>query len=213
MSDADALAHYNAMIATISGNLPAYAPLVAADVTASGAIRDDMSDLLLTHNQSHAQATADTAAKNVGRKLMDDDKRKIRALLKANGATEAAINALDFPSAGPSGEGGGGVTVPVATIDTSERLRHTINFADASAPNLKRRPKGVVGCEIWVKIDGPPPGNETECVFLALDSATPYVAEFPPEHAGKTAHYLFRWQMKDGTRSAFGETVSATITG
>jgi hypothetical protein len=70
----------------------------------------------------------------------------------------------------------------------------------------------VIGCEIWVKIDGPPPGDEKECTFLALDTATPYVAEYTPEQAGKTAHYLLRWQLRDGSRTAFGETVSATIT-
>jgi hypothetical protein len=103
--------------------------------------------------------------------------------------------------------------VPIATIDNSERLRQTINFADASAPNIKRRPKGVVGAEIYLKIDGPPPGNETECTFLALDTQTLHTAEFLPEHAGKTAWYLIRWLFKDGSKSAFAETVSATITG
>jgi hypothetical protein len=91
-------------------------------------------------------------------------------------------------------------------------LRHTINFTDAASPAIKRRPRGVIGCEIWVKIDGPPPGDEKDCTFLALDTATPYVAEYSPEQAGKTAHYLLRWQLRDGSRTAFGETVSATIT-
>jgi hypothetical protein len=27
------------------------------------------------------------------------------------------------------------------------------------------------------------------------------------------AHYLLRWQLRDGSRTAFGETVSAMITG
>jgi hypothetical protein len=37
-------------------------------------------------------------------------------------------------------------------------------------------------------------------------------AEYLPEHAGKTAHYLLRWHFRDGSKSAFRETVSATIT-
>lgn len=140
MSDADGLAHYNAMIATISGNLAAYAPLVAADMTAAGTKRDTMDDKLLTHNQSQAQATADTAAKNVARKDMDDDKRRIRSVLKAHGISDELFNALGYPSGGPSGETVSVATVPIATVDTSKRLMHTIHFADASGlPSCLRR--------------------------------------------------------------------------
>jgi hypothetical protein len=70
-----------------------------------------------------------------------------------------------------------------------------------------------MGAEIWVKIDGPPPGNEQDCVFLTLDSSTPYMKEYSPTDAGKMAHYMIRWRMQDGSVSAWGETVSATITG
>jgi hypothetical protein len=64
-----------------------------------------------------------------------------------------------------------------------------------------------------VKIDGPPPGDEKDCQFLALDRNTPYLMEYDASQAGKTAHYMLRWQLRDGSRSAWGETVSATITG
>ena len=63
------------------------------------------------------------------------------------------------------------------------------------------------------KLDGPPPVDETQCTFLTLDSKTPYLAEYAGADAGKMAHYLLRWRMQDGSVSAFGETVSATITG
>jgi hypothetical protein len=49
-------------------------------------------------------------------------------------------------------------------------------------------------------------------VFLGLDTKTPYVAHFEPEDAGKTAYYMLRWLMADGSVSAWGETISATIT-
>jgi hypothetical protein len=70
-----------------------------------------------------------------------------------------------------------------------------------------------MGAEIWVKIDGTPPGSEKDCTFLAVDSATPYVAEYDAAEGGKTAHYMIRWRMRDGSLGAWGETVSATITG
>jgi len=64
-----------------------------------------------------------------------------------------------------------------------------------------------------VKIDGPPPADEKDVVFLTLDAFTPYVAEYGGDRAGKTAHYMLRWRMRDGSVGAWGETVSATITG
>lgn len=42
------------------------------------------------------------------------------------------------------------------------------------------------------QLDGPPPRDEKGCVFLALDTATASVAEFPPTDAGKTARYRSR---------------------
>ena len=46
-----------------------------------------------------------------------------------------------------------------------------------------------------------------------VDAFTPYLAEYDATEAGKTAHYMLRWHMRDGTNGAWGETVSATITG
>ena len=69
-----------------------------------------------------------------------------------------------------------------------------------------------VGCEIWVKVDGPPPTSEKDCTFLSLDTKSPYVADFEATEANKTAHYMLRWQLRDGSKGTFGETVSATIT-
>ena len=35
----------------------------------------------------------------------------------------------------------------------------------------------------------PPPVDPSELTFLSLDTRTPYVADFPGEDGGKTAHY------------------------
>jgi hypothetical protein len=211
LSDADFLAFLNAFIATLSGDLASYTGVTAAMMTQMGTLRDDDADTLLTHTQTQEAAKAATIAKNDARAAAEAFVRQIRDLIRANNVPADKYAALGIPSAPESAPSS--ATVPIATIDTRNRLQHTINFADASTPNIKRRPRGVVGCEIYVKIDGPPPGNESDCVFLALDTATPYVAEFSPADAGKTAHYLLRWLFTDGSRSAFAETISATITG
>jgi hypothetical protein len=102
-------------------------------------------------------------------------------------------------------------TRPVVRVDTTQRLRHTINFSDEAAANSRRRPEGVQGCEIWVKVGDPAPSDPSELRFLALDTATPYVVEYEGADAGTVAHYMTRWVSTRGEKGPWSQTVSATI--
>ena len=62
---------------------------------------------------------------------------------------------------------------PVATIDTSQRLRHTINFVDELTPTSRAKPDGAQGCEIWMKVGDPAPAGPKDVHYLALDTRTP----------------------------------------
>lgn len=81
---------------------------------------------------------------------------------------------------------------PVATIDTSHRLRHTIAFVDELTPTSRAKPDGMIGCKLWNKIGGAPLVDPSELTYLATDSRTPYVVEFDGADAGKTAYYMLR---------------------
>ena len=102
-------------------------------------------------------------------------------------------------------------TRPVGTIDTSQRLQHTLSFVDENTPSSRAKPDGVAGCEIWVKV-GDVPVDPTELAYLATDTRTPYTAVFDGADAGKIAHYMLRWVNKRGERGPWSQTVSATIT-
>lgn len=102
---------------------------------------------------------------------------------------------------------------PVATVDTSHRLRHTINFNDEHSPTRRAKPEGVMGCEIWVKIGDPAPTGPSQLHFLATDTATPYTAQYDEADANKVAHYMLRWVNRKGEAGPWSQTVSATITG
>lgn len=104
-------------------------------------------------------------------------------------------------------------TRPVVKIDTSQRLRHTVSFNDEKTPTRRARPEGVMGCEIWVKIGDPAPTDPSQLHFLAMDTATPYVAQYDGADAGKVAHYMLRWVNRRGESGPWSQTVSATITG
>ena len=103
-------------------------------------------------------------------------------------------------------------TRPVATVDTSHRLRHTIAFVDELTPTSRAKPDDVSGCEIWVKV-GAVPTDPSELSYLALDTRSPYVAEYDGADAGKIAHYMLRWVSTRGDRGPWSQTVSGTITG
>jgi len=101
---------------------------------------------------------------------------------------------------------------PVATIDTSHRLRHTINFVDELTPTSRAKPDGVQGCEIWMKVGDPAPVGPRDVHYLALDTRTPYTVEFDAADAGKTAYYMLRWMSTRGETGPWSATVSGTIT-
>jgi hypothetical protein len=108
------------------------------------------------------------------------------------------------------------VSRPVATVDTSARLRHVVRFVDEATPTSRAKPHGAMGCEIWVKVAAAgeaPPSDPSQLTFLALDTASPYVAEYDGDDAGKTAHYMLRWALAGGEMAPWSETASATIVG
>lgn len=105
-------------------------------------------------------------------------------------------------------------TRPIGMVDTSQRLRHEIRFADEATPTSRAKPDGVTGCEIWVKVaaQNEPPADPGELSFVSMDTASPYVVEYDGANGGKTAHYMLRWVKTGGEKGPWSETVSATIT-
>lgn len=210
-SDADLIAEAKNLQQVIAGD-PASYGLTAAHATDLGAGITDME----TKNDAHVTAQADAKSKTQEKDASRDDlERMIRSILrisKANGADESQLASFGQFTSG-SYEPLSNPTRPIGRVDTSQRLRHTISFADEAAPDKKRKPAGTVGCEIWRKVGGTPPTDEKECVYVALDTATPYVSEFDGEDAGKMIHYMLRWALRDGGYSPWSETVSATVAG
>lgn len=210
-SDSELLTILDQVRTTMAGALADYPNITAGMVSDLDTLRDAFQDRITAHVDAQATARSERVAKDAKRSEVEAAIREVRNIAKASGATEASMTALGIPKGGVPAPTT--ATVPLARVDTSERLKHTINFTDAAEPDNKRRPRGAVGAEIWVKLDGSPPADESECQFLAIDTATPYVAEYTGADAGKMAHYLLRWRLRDESTTAFGETVSATITG
>ncbi len=162
-----------------------------------------------------AQSAAQSArqAKDVSRGGLEGVIRPLVARLQASGDVDDAERAalgitvpdtIPTPVVPP-------VTRPVVSVDTSQRLQHTISFADELTPTRKAKPDGVRGAQVWVKIGDPAPVDPSELTFLATDTRTPYVATFDGGDANKVAHYMLRWESTRGEPGPWSETASATI--
>lgn len=112
---------------------------------------------------------------------------------------------------------------PVLRIDASKHRLHIVRFADESTPSSRGKPRGVQACEVWRAVT---PGGQAapsiplapgarssayECVAVATRSPAPVT--FTGAQAGRTAHYIARWQQAGGGVERWSDIVSASITG
>jgi hypothetical protein len=201
-------------ITSANANLAALG-LVAADMTPLTTGAAAWTAAYTANVTAQAAAMSAREAKDAARKPLEVALRALAARLQASPTVTDARRAALGITVRAKGKQPAGVPTsrPVATVDTSQRLQHSIQFADEASPNKRAKPAGVMGAEIWVKVGDAAPLDVSECQFLALDTATPYVAHYPGTQAGKKAHYLLRWMNTRGAQGPWSETVSATIVG
>lgn len=164
---------------------------------------------------AQAEAAAKRQAKDEMRSGAEEAVRGIvRRIQAAPGVTDAQRQALGIMVRDSTPTAAGAPTTrPVVSVEAGQRLRHMIHFAETGK---KGKPAGVMGCEVWMKITAAgaaAPVDPSELSFLALDTRTPYIAEYDGADAGKTAHYMLRWVNTRGDKGPWSETISATIAG
>ena len=127
--------------------------------------------------------------------------------------TTADRNTLNLPEASTSRTPAPvPTTKPIAQVDTSQRLQHTVSFTNADGSVAK--PTGVHGCQIWMKVGGATaPTDPSELSFVATDTATPYIVTFAGADAGKPVYYWLRWENTRGEVGPWSDAVMATVTG
>jgi hypothetical protein len=212
-SDADFSDWLQNFITYASANSAALG-LTAADITPVQTATTDFDTARAANDAMQAQARGTRATKDGKRGTTEDLTRTLVARIQTNpSVTDAQRSSLAITvRSGTRTAVGAPDTKPVATVDTSQRLQHTIAFVDELTPASRAKPDGVQGCEIWVKIDGAPPVDPSELKYLATDTRTPYMAEFDGSQAGKTAYYMLRWVSTRGEAGPWSQTVSGTIT-
>lgn len=189
--------------------------LVAADLTPITNAQTAYQNAFNANNTAQAAAQATRQTKDTARTSSETVTRAlVRRLQAAPVVTDTQRQALGIPvrDRQPTSRTAP-TTRPVLTLDTAQRLQHTVGFRNEGAGRSNARPKGVLGCEIWVKVGATPPADPSELRFLALDTATPYVAHYTGADAGKPAHYMARWVNTASEPGPWSEIATATIGG
>ncbi len=188
--------------------------LSAGQVTILTTPQAPWSNALSAHVAAQDAADGAVVVKDTSRDTFEAAIRQIVRYIQARAATtdlQRGALGITIPS-GPGPAAPAPSSRPVVSADTSERFRIRLAWTDLASGN-KAKPDGVMGAEIYMKVGGAPPVDETECNFVALDTATPYTVEFAGADANKTAYFMARWVSTRGQKGAFSETVAATVTG
>ena len=212
-SDADFDAWLNNFVDYVVANAAALGAS-PAEVTALQAVSADWDAKYPSSTSAQAAAMAAVQAKADSRVANEAFIRPFVGRMQSNTSiTDAQRQSLGITVRSTTRSAVGAPTTrPVAQVDTGQRLRHTISFGDELTPTSRAKPDGVQGAEIWMKIGDQAPAGPGDVHYLALDTRTPYVAEFEGADAGKTAYYMLRWINTRGETGPWSSTISGTIT-
>ena len=189
--------------------------LATADTAALATAVGNWSTAFPIHNAAVITAQTTQTAKDAARTNVETLLRpmiqQIQANPKVTDAQRAAMNLnlrskSHTPAAVPT-------TVPVATVDTSQRLQHTISYRDSATPNSTQKPHGVAYCEIWAKVGGPAPTDASQLVYLGNASSSPQLEAFTGAQAGLPVWYWLRWVNTLGDKGPWSAPATATIQG
>lgn len=199
---------------TINGDLAGYG-LVAGDMTAATTAKTAWDASYPAAVTAKADAQAAVALKDTDRAAYEDAMRQVFAKVYAAGIADgSALEGAGMPvrDTTPT-DVPTPTTRPILIIDTSQRFRHTVSFADEGTPTKKAKPFGVAGCELRVTIGATPPVDPDDFTFVAIDTNTPYMNEFDGVDGGSMAHWVARWVNTRGAAGPWSDVVSATIPG
>ncbi len=124
---------------------------------------------------------------------------------------------------------------PLALVESGQRLTHQLRLVDESTPTRRARPAGVLGAEVWVRLDEPnrqmahgqmaksggdavvsgeqsrPIGDPAALTFLTMTTRPSFRAEFKAGEGGKTAVYVARWVNTRGEKGPWSEITTAMV--
>lgn len=191
-----------------------------------GLNKDDLDPLVAALNtwrntypaHTSAQAAAESAAqaKVTARTALEQAVRPIARFVQAFPATTDADRAGIGLSVRSTARRGvpPPATRPILSIDTAQRLSHTLRICDEATPTRRTKPPGAIGAEVWrtiIRPGQPAPAPTEPPRYLALATKTPHTLTFKAHDGGATAVYMLRWVTKSGECGPWSEEMRATV--
>lgn len=199
-------------ITTVKTN-PAKFGLSALDLTTALAQQTVWVAKYPAHVKAQMDAATATTAKDDAR---DTYEPTLRGLAQKVHGTPGMTNAIRAEAGLPDRGGarssvGAPDTKPLPRIEGVEHYTLVIHWVDEETPLRRAKPDGVLGAQIYRYIGDQAPVDPAAFSFLGLDTATPYRDDHDPANAGKTAHYVLRWQNAKGETGPWSSVISAKI--
>jgi hypothetical protein len=192
--------------------------LAAADVTPANADYTTASTALANFDAARVSAKALRLAKDERQLLMVQSLRRLQLKAASNPALtaeqrqrmglEVANSQLKTAVAPVS------YTVPLVTVDGTENLKHVLSFREASTPDSRKRPAGVMGVQVWMAVlpkDAPAPLDERAMKIIATVKTSPYEVALSADQAGLNAWYLLRWLDRTGKPGGWSDAMREMI--
>ncbi|HYE17430.1 MAG TPA: hypothetical protein VEA69_03240 [Tepidisphaeraceae bacterium] len=102
-------------------------------------------------------------------------------------------------------------TFPVLSVVRLSTLSVTLRLHDVATPTRRAKPADTIGCELWVKIGGPPPASLDDCRYWRLVTRDQVTLTFPAGTGHQTAYVIGRWVNARGEPGALGACVTAMV--
>jgi hypothetical protein len=200
------------VVTTIAANPSTYGH-AAADVTTLQASQALWVAKFATHKDADIAAQKATTEKTKARasleELLRSSVRKVNAIPGVDNVVRAA---LALPAhATTRAKAMAPSTKPIVHTTDPGGHRQELHWVDETTPTQRKKPHGYEAVEIYLKLGDPAPADETTCVLVARDTATPYLYQFQTADIGKTAYWLLRWVNHANEAGPLSAVVSAKV--
>ena len=96
-------------------------------------------------------------------------------------------------------------------LDVSTRAIIRLFFADSTTPDKRAKPAGVHGCDIREQTGGTAPTDPEAMAQVAIETRTPYRADYEITDIGKTVYFALRWLSTRGDPGPWSAFFSAVV--
>jgi hypothetical protein len=93
---------------------------------------------------------------------------------------------------------GAPTTFPILSVIAATPLQFTMRASDQNSPDLRSKPFGAIGLQMFVTVSTTPITDPTILDFYANLTRQPMAIDFNSADAGKTAYIAARWYTKTG---------------